>query len=229
MGFQLNLYTVPLYVSAAIALGLLLLTVPQRRRKGAWPMIGFLSAIFVWTMSYALMLGSTLPLRRLWWHNVRFLGPTLATLSIFLFAMEYTGRGKYVTRRTALFLAAIPIVTNILVWTNGSHQLVRTVVRVVEPPGALVRLEFTWGPWYYLHALYSYLLTLGALVLFVEKYLRLGESEDAIKQTRTMMLATVLPLLGNVVYVAGLTRIDFAPFTFAISAVLLLAAIAMYS
>jgi len=229
MAFQLNLYTVPLYISAAISLGLLMLTFPQRYRRGAWPMIGFLTAVFIWTMSYALMLGSTAPLQRLWWHNFRFVGPTLATLSIFLFAIEYTGRETHLSRRRVLLLAVIPILTNILVWTNGSHGLVRSVTTVINPPGSLVRLEYTWGPWYWLHAAYSYLLGFGAIVLFVEKYLRLGESPKAIKQTRMMLFATFLPLMGNVVYAIGLTQIDFAPFTFAISAVLFLAAIAVYS
>ncbi|WP_136715236.1 histidine kinase N-terminal 7TM domain-containing protein [Halorientalis salina] len=229
MALAFNIYTVPLFAAAAISTVLLLLTLPQHRRPGAKPMIGFLTAIVVWTVSYGMMLGAGSPVRRLFWHNLRFVGPTLATLSIFVFAVEYTGRADLMTTRNVLLLALVPVLTNLLVWTNGLHHLVRASTTVVEPPGSIVRLQFDWGPWYYLHAAYSYLLAIGSMVLFVEKYLRLGESPTAVKQTRTMFLATIAPLLGNAVYLVGLTEIDFAPFGFALSAVLMITAIAVYS
>ncbi|MFB6179298.1 MAG: histidine kinase N-terminal 7TM domain-containing protein [Halorientalis sp.] len=229
MALALNVYTVPLFVAAAISFGLLLLTLPQRGRPGAWPMIGFLTAIVVWSVAYGMMLGTRSPVHRLFWHNLRFLGPTLATLSIFVFAVEYTGRSKLVTPRNVLMLAILPVLTNLLVWTNAYHHLVRANVTVVHPPSHIVRLAFHWGPWYYVHAAYSYVLALGAMALFAERYLRLGESQASVKQSRTMFFATFAPLLGNLVYLLGFTEIDFAPFGFALSALLMLAAIALYS
>lgn len=228
MGFALTEYTVPLFVAAVISAGLLAVTIPQRGRKGAWAVIGFLTAIVAWTVSYALLLGTDTPAQRLLWNNVRFLGPTLATLSIFVFALQYTGRDDVLTARNLVLLAVVPLVTNVLVWTNASHGLVRTGIRVVSPPGSAVRLDISWGPWYYVHALYSYLLATGALLLFVEKWLRLGETPAAVKRTRLLLLATVVPLVGSVVYNVGLTRIDFAPFGFTISGVLMLLAVRQY-
>ncbi|MFD1588739.1 histidine kinase N-terminal 7TM domain-containing protein [Halorientalis brevis] len=229
MALAFNVYTVPLFVAAAISLVLLLVTLPQRGRPGAWPMIGFLGAIVVWTVSYGLMLGTGSPVQRLFWHNLRFVGPTLTTLAIFVFALEYTGRSELVTTRHVLLLAVVPILTNLLVWTNQFHHLVRATTTVVEPAGNVVRLAFTWGPWYYLHVVYSYLLAIGSMALFVEKFLRLGESTTAVKQARTMFYATIAPLFGNLVYLLGITEVDFAPFGFTLSAVLIVTAIAIYS
>jgi len=229
MALAFNVYTVPLFAAAAISFVLLLLTFPQRGRPGAWPMIGFLAAIVVWTVSYGMMLGTVSPATRLFWHNLRFVGPALTTLAIFVFALEYTGRSDLVTRRNVLLLAVVPILTNLLVWTNQFHHLVRATTTVVEPAGNIVRLEFSWGPWYYLHVIYSYLLAIGSMALFVEKFLRLGESSSSVKQARTMFYATIAPLFGNLVYLLGLTEVDFAPFGFTLSAVLIVAAIAVYS
>jgi len=228
MGIALNVFTVPLFVAAVISAGLLLLTLPQRGKTGAWPMIGLLSASVVWTGSYGMMLGTAEPTSRLFWHNLRFVGPTVAPLAIFVFALEYTGRTRRMTLRNVAYLSVIPILTNVLVWTNGSHHLIRATTTVVGPPGAIVRFAFDWGPWYFLHALYAYVLAMGAMILFVEKYLRLGESATAVKQTRTMFMATLAPLVGSAVYQAGLTQIDFAPFGFAVSAILIIAAITFY-
>jgi hypothetical protein len=227
MVFGVNIYTIPLFLAAFICLGLLLLTVVQQSRKGAWPMIGLLLAIVIWTISYSLMLESSSPQARLQWQNVRFIGPTLATLSVFVFALEYTGRGRYVTRRNVYLLAVVPVLTNLFVWTNFMG-LVRETVTVVRPPGSLVRFRIEWGPWFYVHAIYSYLLGFGAIALFAEKGLRFGASPAETKRTRMMLLAVLLPLVGSLVHVAGFTEFDFAPFGFAVSAVMLLAAIALY-
>lgn len=223
-----NVYTVPLFGAAVASFLLLLLTLPQFRRPGAKPMLGFLLAIVVWTVSYGLMLSTVSPTQRLFWHNVRFLGPTLTTLSIFVFALQYSGRQDLVTARNVAALGLVPAITNLLVWTNPAHGLVRATTTVAQPPGSLVRLTFEWGPWYYVHTAYSYLLALGAMGLFAERYLRLGESDSELKQTRTMFLATIAPLAGNAVFLFGLSEVDFAPFGFAVSAVLMVAAIALY-
>lgn len=227
MSPALTVYTGPLFLAALVCLGLLAVTVPQRNRAGAWPIIGFLAAIATWTVAYGLQLGSSAPASRLFWHDVSFVGPTLATLSIFVFALQYSVRDHLVTRRNALLLAIVPVLTNVLVWTDP-FGLVRSGVHVVAPAESVVRLRFEWGPWYYVHVLYSYALAVGAAGLFVEKWLRLGESTASLKQSRTMLLATVAPLVGYTVYLAGLTRIDLSPLGFAVSAVLLFAAIVGY-
>ncbi|MFB6164682.1 MAG: histidine kinase N-terminal 7TM domain-containing protein [Haloarculaceae archaeon] len=228
MSIALTTYTVPLFVAALVCLGLLAMMVPQRNRTGARPIIGFLSAVVLWTLSQAMLLGSSAPDSRLFWHAVHFVGPTLATLSIFVFALQYSGRAHLVTRRKVLALSVVPVLTNLLAWTNP-FGLLLAGVSVVAPPGSVVRLEFAWGPWYYVHLLYTYALAIAAMALFVEKWLRLGESAESLKQSRTLVAATIAPLLGNLLYLLGVTQIDLAPIGFAVSAVLLLVALVFYS
>jgi uncharacterized protein YlzI (FlbEa/FlbD family) len=40
------------------------------------------------------------------------------------FAIQYTGRGNWLNTRNISLLAALPIATLALVWTNGSHYLI---------------------------------------------------------------------------------------------------------
>ncbi len=228
MAFQLSAPIVPLFVAAAIAAVLFGLTVAQRGRTGAIPMSGFLGAIVIWTVSYGLMLGTTDPQSRMVWLNLRFVGPTVATLSIFVFAVQYTGRGAYVTPRNVALLSVVPLVTNVLVWTNAGNMMFQ-YVRVVAPVGDLVRTEVVYGPWFWVHTAYSYLLGMGAVTLFLEKWLRIGQSDSEERLTRNLLLATVIPFSGNLIHLLGLSPLDLAPFGFVVSGAFILAAIALHS
>jgi hypothetical protein len=228
VGFQLSAPIIPLLAAAGIAAVLFGLTVVQRGRTGVLPMSGFLGAIVIWTVSYGLMLGTTEPQVRMIWLNLRFLGPTAATLSIFVFALQYTGRERYVTTRNIALLAVVPLVTNALVWTNFAG-LMFDHVRVVAPAGELVRLDVAYGPWFWVHTAYSYLLGMSAVTLFLEKWLRIGQTESEERLTRNLLLATVIPFSGNAIHLLGLYPLDLAPFGFVVSGVFILAAIAWYS
>jgi len=228
VAFQLSAPIVPLFVAAAIAAVLFGLTVVQRGRTGALPMSGFLGAIVIWTVSYGLMLGTVDPETRLIWLNLRFLGPTAATLSIFVFALQYTGRERYVTTRNVFLLALVPALTNVIVWTNPGG-LLYDHVRVIAPAGELVRTEVVYGPWFWVHTAYSYVLGMAAVTLFLEKWLRIGQTESEERLTRNLLLATVIPFSGNAVHLLGLTALDLAPFGFVVSGVFILAGIAWYS
>lgn len=228
MAFQLSPTIVPLFVAAAIGAVLFGLTVVQRGRTGVLPMTGFLGAIVIWTVSYGLMLGTTDPQTRMIWLNLRFLGPTAATLSIFVFALQYTGREAHVTTRNVLLLALVPAVTNVLVWTNAGG-LVYEHVRVIAPVGELVRMEVSYGPWFWVHTAYSYLLGMAAVTLFLEKWLRIGQTASEERLTRNLLLATVIPFSGNAIHLLGLYPLDLAPYGFVVSGVFILAGIAWYA
>lgn len=228
MAFQLSAPIIPLFVAAAIAAVLFSLTVVQRGRTGVLPMSGFLGAIVIWTVSYGLMLGTTDPEVRMIWLHLRFLGPTAATLSIFVFSLQYTGREQYVTTRNVLLLAIVPALTNVLVWTNTAG-LMYDYVRVIAPAGDLVRMHVVYGPWFWVHTAYSYLLGMAAVTLFLEKWLRIGQTESEERLTRNLLLATVIPFSGNAVHLLGLYPLDLAPYGFVVSGAFILAGIAWYS
>jgi len=64
------------------------------------------------------------------------------------------------------------------------------------------------------------------VTLFLEKWLRIGQTETEERLTRTLLLATVIPFTGNVVHLLGLSSLDLAPFGSVVSGVFVLAGIA---
>lgn len=198
----------------------------QRGERGAYPLIGIFLADGLWALTTFLIMQFSTASAKVLMHNVRFLGPTLTTLAVFVFALQYSGREHYVRARYVGALAIVPIATNLLVWTNEAHELVRTGATLDSslPLG----IAFTFGPWFLVHALYSYSLSIGAQVLFVQKWLSLDPSDEGRTRTALLLLGAFLPLTTSVLYVAGLTPIDYTPFTLLIAGMIYVVAIFRY-
>ncbi|WP_246985097.1 histidine kinase N-terminal 7TM domain-containing protein [Halorientalis marina] len=227
MSWQSTPYTIPLGITALIVAGLFAVTLTQRSQKGAYTMLGLFGAIVVWAGSYALQLASTVLGQALFWNTLRFAGPSLVTLAFIVFALQYTGRADLVTRRNVAVLAVVPVLTNVLVWTNylGVHGLVRASAEMTTT-GDLARLTMTYGPWYYIHALYSLALSFAAIALFVGHWRR--TSGQALRRTQLFTVGGVLPTVGTLFYAAELTAIDWGPVTYVVTACCLVVALFYY-
>ncbi|WP_193767677.1 histidine kinase N-terminal 7TM domain-containing protein [Halorientalis pallida] len=227
MAIQATPYTIPLAVSALIVGTLLVLTITKRHEKGAYLMIALFTPIVVWSISYALQLGSTTLDQALLWNTVRFIGPAFASLSFLLFAFRYTDRSELLTGRNVALLAAVPTLTIVLVWTNyfGLHELIRVDAEMITQ-GGIERLSVTYGPWYYVHALYSLGVSFVAAGLFAAQWPKV--SGRRLRQTQLFLFGGVVPTLGSLLYAADLTAIDWGPVTYIVTAITLTTAIFYY-
>ena len=80
----------------------------------------------------------------------------------------------------------------------------------------------SYGGWFWIHSAYSYLLILGGIALFF-RTIKLYPGPFR-RQSVVLILAAGTPMLGNALYLAGLSPIpdfDLTPFSFAVSALLI--------
>ena len=134
------------------------------------------------------------------------------TPAFLLFALTYTGRQRYVTRRTVAALSVEPIVFTALVWTNDVHNLVWTVT------GAPDGVEFAGGPAFWVHTAYSYgLMTVGVLLIVVfalrSRYLYQ-------RQAAILVVAALTGWVGNAVSLF-VEAYHLTPIAFAVAALAL--------
>ncbi len=168
----------------------------QRKEPGAWALLALGVASGWWALSQFLLLsfGSLETQVRL--SQIEYLGVALAPFFWFLFALVYTGRGSML--RGALGLTGvIPAVTLVLVFSNDSHHLMwESLVRAQGVPGVLVR----HGPWFAVHAAYSYMLVVAATGVLVWHHAQSPRH-------RTRMVAVVAApaavLLPNVLFLTA--------------------------
>lgn len=218
-----TLYTVPLVLAAAVSVGLFVLTAMHHEERGAYPMMGFLGSIAIWAGAYALQLMSGTMSGAITWSNVRYFGIALAPVATLVFALEYTGRDGLVSRRLVAGLLVVPLVTNVVVWTNPLHELWAAPYIYHDAAAQLVRLDWESGPWYYVHVVYSYLASLAAAGLFVRRWL--SEEGGTFTKTTVLLLALIFPMVGSAITLLGLVPLDVAPFTFTVSGLAIVATI----
>ena len=212
MAAALTPYQTGLLLSVLATAGTSLYCWYHRDRRGALELSVVFGSATVWATTSAVQtLDPTRAVVSLT-TQILLVSVVVQVVAFLLFALTYTGRESYVTRRTLAALAVEPVVFTALVWTNGAHGLVWTAT--VGPTG----VEYAAGTAFWIHTAYSYVLMTAGVVLIVlfavrSKYLYQ-------RQAAVLVAAAVGTWVTNV---ASLLVDDFhlTPIAFALSALAL--------
>lgn len=217
MPWEFTPYILPLIFSGAISLVVAWLVWRRHPAVGAAPLaLAALGAAW-WSFGNAAEIACTRLDDKLFWANVEYLGITAIPVLLFTLAMRYSSLGSKPTRLQVLLLLIVPIVTNVLVWTNDHHGLMRQNVQL-DVDGPYVRVAKTYGPWLWVHVVYVYSLLMASSVLLFRLALR---SPNVYRgQAASLLVTALLPWLANVVYLIGQStfmRLDPTPIAFTLS------------
>ncbi len=205
-----------LLLSTFLALAYLSLRLFQKERWHRIRLVfgGLVSAVAVWTLGDFLRM-VTPPEYADLWALVRFLGICPVGGLWFLLAYFYTG-GRWRTVRRYVPLIFLPALTSYgLLATNAWHGL------FFRESLALVQENLAFGPAYWVHTFFSYLLLAAGILLYIFSYFRNAEPLYR-KQTTIMILGCLVPLAGNVLYIFRLlpVTLDTTPLLFFITVIL---------
>jgi PAS domain S-box-containing protein len=172
-----------------------------------------------WSAGALLEHASTAPPVKTAWAALEYPGIMAVAPLWLLFAVDYAGRAAVLRGRRAAALAAVPLLTVALVWTNDWHHLVWTTITPSSPaPGAA--LVYGHGPWFWAAAAYNYALLVVGTVVLVAALARAHARYHG--QTAALLVGLVLPWLGNALYLGGvriLGSVDPTPLAFALTGV----------
>jgi PAS domain S-box-containing protein len=214
MAWQGTPYTTLLIAAAVISAVSALYVWRRHPIPGSGTVILTACAGAVWMTGYALELGSPDPTTKDFWNKVQYLGIVIVPTSLFVFTLQYTGRKPWITARNLLLLSIEPILTLLLVFTNEVHGLVwQGPVPAVDT--AFSVLSRAHGVGYWVHAVYSYGLSLTTVFLFMQMLTRSHQLYR--RQATALLLAASLPILANLVMQFGLSLppyIDLTPLSF---------------
>jgi diguanylate cyclase (GGDEF)-like protein/PAS domain S-box-containing protein len=217
MYWQYHPYILPCLITASVA-WLLARTAWQRRNApGALPLSLFMLAVTVWSLAYAVGLGSTSLAAKVFWAQVQYFGIAPIAVLWLVFAMQYAGQGKWLTRRNLALLSIIPLVTILLVWSNAFHSLVWSETHL-ELRGDLRTLALSYGSWFWVQTAYAYVLISAGVVFLVAEFRRRPWLHRG--QWPSLLLGVIFPLAGNLMRIAGLSPVpdlDLTPFAFTLS------------
>ncbi|MCP4544257.1 MAG: response regulator [Chloroflexi bacterium] len=217
MHLQYTPYAPPLFIAAAISAALALFALRRRTAPGALSFAVLMLSVTWWSVGYMFELGSVNLSGKLFWTSFNFLGIVIVPISLLIFALQYTGKEKWLTRRNLALLAIDPLITLLLAWTNDAHHLFRTDAKLAAI-GSFSALDPTYGIGFWGHAVYSYVLNLISMVLLIRALIRSSRLYRG--QTIAVLIGLLAPWMGNVLYLSGLNPfpyLDLTPFTFTIS------------
>jgi PAS domain S-box-containing protein len=212
-------YTIPLFVAAALTL-LVGLTVWRRRSvPGAPPLLALCIAASLWSFAYALELSSVGSPIAFVWARIQYLGIMALPVAWVIFALQYTNHHHWLNRRTLAALLLIPMVTQLLVWTNEYHQLIWQRI-TLNTSGPFHILNYDHGIGFWICNSFANLCLLFGTVLLLRSF-RHGARLYGL-QVITFVVGASAPWVGNAVYVLDLSPwpgLDLTPFAFTITAI----------
>jgi hypothetical protein len=233
MSIPLQVYQATLILAILATLGALYVVVDRARRPGGRPLLLLLGASLFWlavTFVYTVAFSFELALTA---SKLTYVGITLVPIGWFLFALEYTGRDRWVNAPVVGLLLLEAVAVNAIVWFRRE-----LVWETVEPTGTGSGtgpevIEFgAWGPAFFGHAAFAYIILLVGAA-FVLRSLFGSESDVHRGQVFSMLVAVLAPTVGNFAYLAlsaqGVLSLDLTPIMFAVSAIAIVIGAYRYS
>jgi PAS domain S-box-containing protein len=215
---ELSPYSVALLVIGVESITLTLIIWRRSHgKRGVIPFTLMMSGLAIWSLAYAIeIMVPDLP-GKLLWTRIEYLGIVSIPVTAFLFCVDYTGVDRWLSRQNVILVSIMPLVTILMLSTNDLHHLFYTRVGLV-PIGQYTELDVSHGPWFWIHAAYSYLLMLFGIGLLARALVRSPELYRG--QLVTLLAGMLAPWIGNAVYISGLSplaNLDITPFFFALT------------
>ncbi len=210
-------YWLPPLISGATTLALAILVWVRRPSRPAVTLGFYLFSIALWSFGYCLELRGVTVEQKLFWSKVEYFGPAFMPLMGLIFVLEYTGNIRFLRKRYFLAAAAIPVITQVLAWTNEMHGWVweRFWVDHSSPFPLTGR---THGPWFWVFLTYGYVLAVSSMILlFRVLFRRRGIYRW---QAAIMLIGCMIPFAGNAMYSFGIgpfPHLDLTVFAFSIT------------
>ena len=207
---------VSLGVSMILSVVLIYQVWGQRSYSGnsATLIIALMIAVLWWTLFYAIELAITDPVLKLICYRAKFLAIVFVPVIWILFGFQYTGRTQWLLSRRIALLSVVPLITTLIIWTNGLHGLMWKHVGVVTL-GDLSIVDTTTATWFWVHSLYSYVLIMYASYILFRQFS--GSPGVYRRQLTALLLSVAGPMIANAITIFGNQALDYTPFAFAIT------------
>ncbi|WP_136717269.1 sensor histidine kinase [Halorientalis salina] len=196
----------------------------HRDTPGAVPLSVLSVATAIWAGGAAISVARTDPSGLRLFGNTMFFGIVVLPVALLYFAVEYTSHDVGLTRYGPVPLLVMPAITLVVVWTNSIHGLMWTRRTLVET-GGIASLSIQYGPWFWVHSAYSYLLIVVATYLLVR--MLLVSTTVYRSQTVAVLVGVFTPWVSNAVYLSGFLTVPFdpTPIAFSVTSVTFLVAV----
>jgi len=215
-------------LTIAVAATSAILAWRERPEPGAIPLTWMLVGQTIWAVLFVFELQAPTQAGKIVWSDLQWIGVVVIPVAWLLFALEYTGRDRYVTSRTITILSIPPIITVALaVFGDPGHFFYRDSTMITV--NGMQVLHRVGGSWYWAITGYTYLLGILGTIPLLE--LVRSDAQPFRGQSALILLGIIAPWGANAVFLSGVIPelgFDPTPIAFTISGVAYLGAIRWY-
>jgi PAS domain S-box-containing protein len=139
----------------------------------------------------------------------------------FVFALQYTGRGRCVTRTMIALLSVVPLISLLLAVSNDAHHLFWRDVSLA-PGDAYLAADLVFGPAYWVLVVYANALLAAGTVLLLQLFRRFWNLYRG--QAAILLVALSVPWIAQSMYLGGLSPVygvDLVSLSICVAALLL--------
>lgn len=212
LNIHFDAYPIALVLGVLLALAAIAIAWRRRQAPGALPLLIFSAASAWWMVCSLLWRVVGTGADPMIWFKLIFAGVVLIAPAFLAFALQYTNRGHWLTRRIIALLAIEPVLFNVAVWTDSYHGLVSASWR------GRGYGEFVGGTVFWIHSFYSYALIGFAHIVLIQCFLRAPPIYR--RQSGMIIGGALVPLFGNALTIFHLSPLpggDLTPFGLVVS------------
>jgi diguanylate cyclase (GGDEF)-like protein len=216
-----------LFFSAAIiSLFIVVVLLLKHIEPGGSAFAFVMLAVALWLFFHVFEGVSEEPLKKIFWAKFEYLGITTLPACYFIFASQFSRKDKWITGKNLILIFLIPFITLVLVFTNEYHGLIWSKIYPAATPG-IENLIYEHGDFFWVYWIYSNILLLGGIYRLITTFLNF--SKEYRLQVLLLIFATLVPWIGNLLYIIGKSPIqgmDLTPIGLAFSGFIL--AVSLY-
>ncbi len=216
----------PLAGSVALMLAFARGIWPVRRAPGASTLLALLLASAAWSLTDLFQYGCQTLDRKLVLENLVYLWAGVTPVLWVYFVLQHTATRRRLRASEIASLMVIPALGLILAFANPTSGAIRNNVSLLVSDGLAI-VKKTYGPYFWVMAIYLYGLTVAGGALLLRHTARTGRIWS--RQGLYLGTAAVLPILANLAYLLSSTThlhiIDPTPIAVSVSAALLVIAL----
>ena len=204
---MIHLHFSPIIIPSLLAavLGIISAIIIWNRRsaQGAVPLVFLLVAVSIWSFCYSFEVAVVELAGKIFWLKIEQLGIASTAILWLLFCLRIANVNKPNTRNFFLIFSWIPLATFILALTNNYHHLLWSNITLSPQYGGVLDLDY--GPWFWVHISYSYVLYIAGLYFLAKHYIKTHKKVRL--QIFLVLVGGVIPGIANFMYI-----IDWNPF-----------------
>ena len=173
----------------------------------------------IWAFSYAFEFAANDIDTKIMWSRFSYFGIVYCPVAFLFFSMAFASQYKFLQKKLIIAAFAFATVFMLFPFTNELHHLHWKSYSIDPVTHAT---NYVYGPLFWIMTFFAYCALMGGIINIFLLYFR--SSKYYQRQISLLLVASLLPPIGNMIYIFQVNPIsgfDWTPFTFLITGILI--------